>query len=279
MKTFKWGIIAAGSAFVISFLLGVISGVGASQIFLRAIIFAVVFFGIGFGIRFSIDSYFPDLLVSGSGANDGYGQSESEVTGSKVSIVMDNTGEYAVPELFRTPDDPSEMGHIDDLLSGTVGAGSSNRYAHGKGLDGGNGEGYNSGGGGGGFSSQLPSDDIPYLESDTTESSEETAPEGRAAFTPSFGDEGGLGGLPDLDMMARAFSSFGAESAAPRAVSSGAARGNVQDAAFMPSVEMEEAAETSAPRPNKGNKPEPMQGDFSPKELAEGIRSVLSKDK
>jgi hypothetical protein len=28
-----------------------------------------------------------------------------------------------------------------------------------------------------------------------------------------------------------------------------------------------------------GSKPQPMKGDFNPKELAEGIRTVLSKDK
>ena len=84
-------------------------------------------------------------------------------------------------------------------------------------------------------------------------------------------------------MMAKAFSSFGSGGSVPARPASSAGNSSAgavpQDAAFMPSVEIEEAPEQSAPRYNKGNKPEPMKGDFSPKELAEGIRSVLSKDK
>jgi len=288
VTSFKWGLIAAVSALVISLLTGILSGVGAGFIILRALIFAVVFFGIGFGVRFVINSYFPDFFLVGGGADD-YQQTDSEQAESRINITLDNTGEYAVPELFKTPDDPREMGNIDDLLSGAFRARSSSDgfSAYGKGLDGGKEEGYNITGAGSdfsygepGLSTQFPSEEIPYLESDPQESSNDSAPAARAVFTPSFGDGGGLGGLPDLDMMAKAFSSFGAGPSSGHSAPAGASTAGSapQDMAFMP-ADMEEAVAPSAPRQNKGNKPEPMKGDFSPKELAEGIRSVLSKDK
>jgi len=285
VTSFKWGLIAAAFALVISLLMGILSGVGAFHIIIRALIFSVVFFGIGFGVRFAINSYFPDLLLIGSGSDE-YAQAESEQPGARVNITMDNIGEYAVPELFKTPSDPREMGNIDDLLSGAFRARSSSGRPASGGLDGGREEGYNVTDasddlsfGAPGTSSKYPAEEIPFLASDPRESSVDSAPAERAVFTPSFGDGGGLGGLPDLDMMAKAFSSFGGGGEAARPVSSASSPGAApQDTAFMP-IDMGEAPEPSAPRSSKGNKPETMKGDFSPKELAEGIRAVLSKDK
>ena len=292
MTSFKWGIISAVSALVISLLIGIMSGVGASHVIIRAIIFAAVFFGLGFAVCFVINSYFPDLLLAGSA--DEYAQSD-EQPGTRVSITMDNTGEYAVPELFKTPDDPREMGNIDDLLSGAFRARSPDGYSAFGGLDADREDGYNERDARSdpsyrspGVSAKVSSEEIPYLEDDTQESSEGSAQAGSAVFTPSFGDDVGMGGLPDLDMMAKAFSSFGSGQSAPSAASAARSASQQgassfeaapQDLAFTQSAEIEEAPAPSAPRSNKGNKPEPIKGDFSPKELAEGIRSVLSKDK
>ena len=274
MNSFKWGIIAAICAFVISVLVGIISGVGVFFIFIRAVIFTVVFFGVGFGIRFIINSFFPELLFPDEGSgDDAYGQDEYSQPGSRINITMDNTGEYAVPELFRSQNN-EEMGNIDDLISGAFVSAARQSYrgeASSKGIDDNAEEGYNRAG----VSLDAP-DDLPFMGSGYSGSSDmDDVPEEKSVFTPSFGDDAGLGGLPDLDMMARAFSPGSGPSAPPSAASS----------AFMPAMESvpafmsEEPIESAPSRSKKGNKPEPLKGDFNPKELAEGIRSVLSNDK
>jgi len=49
------------------------------------------------------------------------------------------------------------------------------------------------------------------------------------------------------------------------------------DATAMPHLGDE--ADSSKTQYNKGNKAQPMEGDFDPQELAQGIRTVLNKDK
>ena len=285
MTSIKWGAVAAAAALVISVLLGIFSEVRVSYIFLRAFIFTAVFFGIGFGLHFLINSYFPELLYQDNASGgDLYGQSgDEEAGGARVNITMDNTGEYAVPELYKAPEDPNEMGNIEDLNSRDRRTRNSSGYrsAHGKGIDSNKEEGYNNISGDMGFSfgmsdlpTKFPAEESPFMDNDDQESSGYEAAEEKAAFTPSLGEDAGVGGLPDLDMMAKAFSP--GFSAGPSASSAGGA----PEASFvsMPDDEME-VPDSRPPRNNKGNKPEPMKGDFSPKELAEGIRSVLSKDK
>jgi hypothetical protein len=66
---------------------------------------------------------------------------------------------------------------------------------------------------------------------------------------------GGIGALPDLDAFTGVFSDDGEDSPQP--------------------------AEGGAAAPERkpvGNKPEKFEGDFSPKEIAAGIRTILEKD-
>ena len=292
MNNFKWGAIIAIFAFVVSVLLGFLFRVGISHIFIRAIIFSVVFFGIGFGLRLLIGSFFPEILVpDDNSGDDAYGSSENGDAGSRVNIVMDNTGEYAVPELFKAPDNPHEMGNINDLILTGNRSRNGNGY-HSKGIDADREGGYNNTGGS--SDSFGAPEEIPYMDSGYQDDSAYdggAAAGSQPAFTPSFGDDGGLGGLPDLDMMARAFSGFGADApAAPRG-GGGASPppAEASGASSMPTMSFSEIEDMEPPSPggggertparNTGNKPEPIKGDFSPKELAEGIRAVLSKDK
>jgi len=74
--------------------------------------------------------------------------------------------------------------------------------------------------------------------------------------------------LPDLDMMAMAFTTnFSGTPSTAASSASSAGPINFAD-------------ETEAPDRSqyKGNKPQPLKGDFNPQSLAEGIRTVLSKD-
>jgi len=277
VNNFKWGIIASISAFAVSVLLGIVFRVGISHIFIRAIIFTVVFFGLGFGLRLLINSYFPEILSPDGGlGGDAYGQTEDGQAG-RVNIVMDNTGEYAVPELYKTPENPQEMGNIHDLLLGGGYKRNGNGYQS-KGIDANKEEGYNSAGGSQDLSFSTP-EEVPYMDDYQESPSSGNAADVKPVFSPSFGDDGGMGGLPDLDMMAMAFSGFGSAPPAGAPAASAASQASFVPTT-MPIAEMEEM-EPAAPPPkrNTGNKPEPIKGDFSPKELAEGIRAVLSKDK
>jgi len=295
VSNLKWGVIFAVFAFVVSVLMGIVFGVAVTHIFLRALIFSVVFFGLGFGLRLIVNNYLPEVLYSDDAAQDDYGRGSypneqgSEQTGA--GIVLDNTGEYALPELFKTSGGSDEMGNIEDLVSGRFSARNYAEFGQAKGIDANAEASYNNRVVSQDFSLGLP-EEVPFMDGDYQDGysdnsyqggSGDDAPEERQAFTPSFGDgdSDGMGGLPDLDMMARAFSSFGgapAQGPAAPAASSQPASG------FVPTtvnefVSTPEAPSSSGPSYNKGNKPEQMKGDFKPKELAEGIRAVLNKEK
>jgi len=284
VNNLKWGITAAIFAFVVSVFMGIIFEVAVIHIFLRAIIFTVVFFGLGFGLRLAVNNYFPEVLLEDESGGDSYAHSHEEHAQdhSAAGIILDNTGEYAVPELYKTPGDPEEMGNIEDLISGVFNL---HGDARSKGVDANAEAGYNSQGGD--FSLGLP-EEIPFADDEYQDGgyqgggyqgdADEDAPQERQVFTPAFGsDSDGVGGLPDLDMMARAFGGGGAPAQGPAASAAAAPSAS----AFVPTIISETVSTQEAPSssPYKGNKPEPIKGDFNPKELAEGIRSVLSKDK
>jgi hypothetical protein len=287
---------AAIAAVFISIFLGIISDVNIVHIVIRALIFAAVFFGIGFGMRFVVYNYFPDILYN----DDNSGIEHNEQL-AHVNIVQDNTGEYAVPELFKGSDDLSELGNIEDLISGNF-----RPFKSEKGIDRNTQAGYNNRGGiqdsfaesegifhgNSVLSNMLGSASEPAVHGRGNGSTGVNFPVEESVFTPSFGDDSGLGGLPDLDMMARAFSSgfsgpqtgFNPAPAAP--VSPSVAPSTMPSTSapppmasapiFTPLPEVEEFETLS--RFKGGNKPQMLAGDFNPKELAEGLRSVLSKD-
>ncbi|MCL2230839.1 MAG: hypothetical protein FWC01_07055 [Treponema sp.] len=271
MSSFRWGLIAALVAVFISVSLGILFGVNPIHIFIRAVIFGVIFFGFGFGLRFLINNFFPEVLSN----EDESISSEYEQSGQQVDITLDGSGEYAVPELYRTPGDPQEMGNIEDLISGAFRPRRTDdeKQMPAAGIDAGIKTGYN--GMGGIQDTPIPDDDnfqdLSVFDKTPAEKPAAAAPQ----FTPSFGDDSGegLGGLPDLDMMARAFSSYGgAPDGTPEEIS-------MPMPALAPMAPPEDVIEEPPPRQvSSGNKPQALEGDFDPKSLAEGIRTVLSKD-
>ena len=255
MFNFKWGLIASAAALIISIVLGIISGVAIFHIIIRALIFAVVFFGLGIGIYMLINSFFPELLSMDEGASE---QAGFDQPGSRINITLDNAGEYAVPELYRNSGEPQELGNIEDLVSGAFKPRIVEPSFQTEGFEGIDQKGeddYNSMGG-----DQDAGNQEGFKFQDLA-SFEETPNENKApVFTPIFGDDSaGLGGLPDLDSMAMAFSS---------------------DFGDPPVQAHPQTSEDEKPSQyNKGNKPQPLKGDFDAKELAEGIRTVLKKEK
>jgi len=277
--SFKWGFTAALFALLISTLLGLVSGVGAVYVFSRALVFAVVFFGIGFGMHFIINSYFPELLYINDEAAPSAPADEN--TGH-ISIAMDSMGEYAVPELFDKKGETYELGNIEDLISGNFSSGrgedrssdESNQSAYpgvsfsmaDEGIDQNKETGYNDSGDFGDVTFGEPASGKPDSFSETSPFEAEKPPAFQPQFASSIGDDDGLGGLPDLDMMAMAFSNF---SDSPGDVSSS-----------TPSMGSTAPIDESEPDRSqyKGNKPQALQGDFQPQVIAQGIRTVLSKE-
>ena len=257
MIKIKWGIISGIIALVFSLILGIISGVQPSFIFLRALIFTVVFFGFGIGLGFLVDNFFPELLLRDEGpAYDG------EQPGSRVNITLENTGEYAVPEMYKSSGGTQDLGNIEELISGAYKPRSRRDSAAGpEGIDRKREDVYNG-------------DEGKFKQNGfDMEASSSDASHGKPVFTPMFGDDSaGLGGLPDLDSMATAFSS-GGESASFK---SGGDAGGEPDSLLMQSFDDMEPMPSKSKK--KGDNPA-IQGDFSPQEIAQGIRTVLDRDK
>jgi len=287
VNNIKWGVMAAIAAVILSVGIGLISHVAFVHVLLRALIFAIVFFAIGFGLRFLINTFFPELLFmdDGSSAPETFDQ-----PGSVVNIVMDNSGEYAVPELYKTPGDPNELGNIDDLISGVFRPrSSSTEQVPSAGIDGSKKERYNvvrtpK------FDDDFPSfqdiDDFGFQEMDAYGDTEAEEPKvekpkvekqglEKPIFTPSFGDDAGVGGLPDLEMFAMAFSG-GAERTPMQPIARAEAP-SAMEQSIQP--QMDDFEPTQPQSRYVSSKPTPMKGDFDAKELAKGISTVLSKDK
>ena len=287
MSYFRWGVVSSAVAVIISIGLGVISGVSLFHIMARAVIFAVVFFGGGFGLRFLINSVFPEFFTFSDEVESDYAP---EKTYSGVSVTYDTIGEYAVPELYKSPGDSDELGNIEDLIAGIV------EFRRGTDIDDSIQEGASRGGvdrnGEDGYNDRNVQDarengfrtarapeqevinfgdmfgdtgelDWPGVSPEKADrSGVEKQQVPQSQFAPSFMDESvDSDGLVDLDSMATSFgvtaspAGFGGE-----AGSAEYARGETRSGYV-------------------GNKPQPMKGDYNPKELAEGIRTALSKDK
>jgi len=283
LSNFKWGTTAAIIALCISILLGAAFGVNFGHIIVRALIFAVVFFGLGFGLRFILDTFFPEVLSM----NDDVPAPETTEDGEHISIAMDGMGEYAVPELFSKPGESGEIGNIDNLLSGSYRSNTEDEDSSATGK-----RGYSD------YNFSVPSDegidrnqessynntgviqDDPFLDIavEKPAASKPAAVQQEAfkpaasqtPFTPSFGDDSGLGGLPDLDAMAMAFSSNFGGDLAPAASS---VSPSVSSAPALNSVEEFEPDRSQY----KGNKPQTLDGNFDAQSLAQGIRTILSK--
>jgi hypothetical protein len=269
VSSIKWGVTAGIAASIISTALGVFFGVGASYILIRAVIFLIVFFALGTGLRVLINNYLPELMYFDNDSSPKI-SFEPPPPGSQINITLGGIGEYAVPEMYRDSKDSGELGNIEDLISGVFTVRSSfesneidadRAYTPeppSRGIDLRMEDDYNTQDGG--FSAG-PQEFMNFSAPEPPKPSKPVKFE-KPVFTPVFGsDSDDLGALPDLGSMATAFSTgFDAE-----------------EATAMPHLGGEEA-EPAQMQYNKGNKPQPLKGDFNPKELAEGLRTVLSKD-
>lgn len=242
--------IFAAVAFLLSFLLGLLSGAAITIVLGRALIFAIVFFVISGLIKYLVTRFLPELLERAAPSDDGF------FTGTRVDITEGETPGLAIDPasmqpkdvyMGAQPDDSEEdIGDISDLMRAGIAAQQKQRETF-TGMDQDIQDGYNETGKVASFSepgiSSIPSQETPQFR--------------------AYGTEAGGGGfeetLPDLDSMAGAFSTRKAEEGPDNT----------------------EYSVSSPPRKRSSmpSKEASWAGDFNAKEMAKGLQTVLSKDK
>jgi len=255
MFNLKWAVFPAGAAFLLAFLMSLIFGqVGLVIALLRAFIFAIMFFGIGCGAWVLINTYLPDLLLlEGKNASeDGVFPTDFSAespTGSKVDITLGDSEEPASPAAL--PGDSygiDGIGNISDLVSKAM-----NPAEQPGDID------------------QAPSNNYNSELGDMDFATMSDVPGGLAnSDDTSTADSGGLGD----------FSSFFDGLTAKGAM--GESEDSLSDlfqtlSTVSAPASSEELAKVER-KTGERNSVE-MKGDFSPKEIAAGIRTVLANEK
>jgi hypothetical protein len=255
MVKIRWGFTSGITAFALALLTSLLFGqTGFGTALLRAAVFAGVFFGLGLAARMLIGNFIPDLLYSGekkgNAANSVF---SAESTGSRVDITVGDSTNAALPEDDENNANSGEVGNFNDLVARSIKS-AAHSVAHSP-VD---------------FAEDSAVQDIDQNDETgyTNDKVEEIAPvfdkvkfDDIGDFSMDFGafvsDDYGSGGRESLDSDMESFSSL-----LPDSDDSGASRN---------------AAEPE--RKASGNKPMKLEGDFDPKEIAAGIRTVLKKEK
>jgi len=252
----KWGVYAAVAALLLAFTTSIALGQASFGVaLLRALVFAALFFALGTGAWTLINAFIPDLFFSeahdaaanifGTESSD-IQTSDSQSYGSQVNITLGdsafrgNARDAALPD--NNGSDNEEVGNIADLVSGAVDPAEEAKKQ--RGLDGINENSYT---------------DIGESVASSLNDLAEPLPaaDDSGGFTMNFDSlamgGGGLGGSEP----------FG-------------------DSFSLPPDSGRTAREEEAPLPERkvtGNKPMALEGDFNPKDIALGIRTVLETDK
>jgi hypothetical protein len=288
-----------------------------STALLRALIFAVTFFALGTGIWILISSFIPELLAGGGGREDTADIFTSEAPGSRVNITVGNTSGAALPDTgvdevgnisdlisgkIKPAAMPSAMPFEKDMdqmrPSGYTGGGG------GSGPAGGLADVFSSSdSGSGGFSPDFSAftgggfaDTGDFSGSSPSPSNGKA--DGKDADSGVFGDFGGFtGGLAEDDSAEGPAGGLAEDGKASASASLGGFTGKASgsddifdDDDIFSSASIYSSggtfgsdsppAEDDTPeRKISGNKAQEFEGDFNPKEIASGIRTVLDRDK
>jgi len=253
MFNVKWSVYPAAAAFALSLVVGLVfSGGGFGLALLRAFLFGALFFGIGSGAWILISSHVPELLAGAPRREDDEGvfpgvpaeaSPADPPAGSMVSVTVGDSGEPALPEALPGGSfDISSIGNIADLVSGEAGKGGDVDQAPAN-----------------GYTPELGSLDFAP-----------GAAKSREAPPAAPADSGGLGDFSSfLDGMSVRDTLGEADDSLAELFQSLPGDGRSgQDDGFQP--ERKRIGETN---------PMEIKGDFSPKEIAMGLRTALAKDK
>ncbi|MCL2762543.1 MAG: hypothetical protein FWD36_04965 [Treponema sp.] len=242
MSNIKWGLVSGGIAFVLAFLTSLFAQVGFSIVLLRALLFAAIFFGIGIGARMLINMFIPDLLAPRSRNDVGDDIFASVSAGSRINITLDDPVDAALPEIDNYAPDKDDVGDFADLVSGA--SKSAAKPSPPKDID------------------QKPvksyNEDIGDIE-EFAPAPDNAKDEDSGEFSMDFGVfVPGSNETAESDSFMDLFSPFSGD---------GDFGGG------------DEFAPPERERRVIGNKPEKLEGDFVPREIAAGLRTVLEKDK
>jgi hypothetical protein len=242
----KWGIYAGVAALLLAFFISILIGqAGFTISFLRAIGFAALFFVLGIGAWMLINTFIPELLFPE--ANDAVtnifgsepSDSQNHDSGSYGSYINIMVGERSEAAL---PDDGGQdTEEIGNIADLVSGAvDPAEESKQQRGLD-------------------------EFSENSYTNSGEDTTPSLNGLAEPAS-DSGSLsmnfdsfalgGGIMGLEPFGDSFSIPGDSGGASK-----------EEAFSLPE------------RKVTGNKPMTLEGDFNPKDIASGIRTVLETDK
>jgi len=265
----RWGVYAAVVAFILALTTSIFLGQASfGAAILRGLAFAGLFFVLGTGAWTLINNYMPELLfpetandaaanVFGSGTSS-IDNPDSQSYGSRVNITLGEGASLRDAADAALPDgngsDSEEVGNISDLVSGAIDPAKEAKRQ--RGLDGITETGYNDGNGS--VTPSLPDFGEPESMSGFTEPAPAAAADGGGGFNMNF-DSFALGG-GGLEPFGDSFS------LAPNSGASAGAAAKEEDI-FVPE------------RKVTGNKPMALEGDFNPKDIALGIRTVLETDK
>ncbi|AEF82254.1 hypothetical protein [Leadbettera azotonutricia] len=234
----KAGAIAAGAAFFISLLVGVFSHAAFPAILLRPLLFAVLFFIISALINMLVSRFLPELLDSHDSGED------LDYPGSRVDISEAGfPGQASVPSAPAIPSNYAQPDDSEDNLGNITD-----------------------------LAKNLPaaprqrnnaSLEFPGLDQEAQNSyndngiSEAFRGPGASELGSASGTGDPVDALPDLDSLAGAF--------LPQ---SGEDGGETVDY----------STPSPAKKPSASSKGQKMEGDFNPKDLAAGIRTILKKE-
>ena len=255
MFNFKLSGIIAGAAFIFSLVIGLVSGVRIPIVFLRAFIFAVIFFGLTCLVYWLVSQFVPEMLSEPDDILD------IPAPGSRVDITVEDSqivgafpanNSESVDDIGGSPSTPHTNQAAEPAGSAALsrsGLEEMPQKTPSSPLDQKEKELYNDDGVVGDF--DFDGGSFKDLTGDTSEDPEENPGNPETLETlESAGPET----APDMD------GGSGAE----------AASAGGDDAAGF------DEPEPRRPSSSRGN-PE-LAGDFNPKELAMGIRTVLKRD-
>lgn len=239
------GVISA-AAFLLSLLIGILSHSSMPMLLIRPIIFAIVFFIISALVYLLVSSFLPELLDEGIRDN-------TPLPGSRVNITEGDTAGFTPGDFPLSPnpsprgaqaDDTEEgLGNISDLVQNRAVSQTSAGESPG-GLDQNTQDSYTKSGIAEDFAE--PESSSPLGQS----------PRGADVQAGRISDTVDI--LPDLDSMAGAFLP--------------ASGGGEPDTS-------EFSISSPSPKPSSGGKTPAWTGDFNAKDMAAGLRTILSKEK
>ena len=269
MFNLRIGGIVAGAAFVLSFLIGLVSGSGMPMLLLRPLVFAVLFFVIAGIVYFLVMHFLPELTERGDSREELTLRPGSRIDITEGDITPGDVAPGAVLPAMQPPvpprmfpgaqaDESEEgLGNISDLVGGSTAFPASEGGAQ-AGMDQNAQDSYTGDDGIRSFSAPEPWSPAtqPVFSGGTDPAPSREAFEPRDI--PAAGASSSVDSLPDLDSMAGAFMP-----------ASGDSETDTTDFSVS----------TPSPRSSSSNKAPAWAGDFNAKELASGLRTILNKEK